>query len=258
MARRSSIASEISEKHFLPILKKSERLLLRRIGGAVAEKTEELLKRQTSSSPAITLLKPEITLFKAGYVAAVVETTGEFAGELAQALGRRKGLAKQQRRWVKSQFLKFFRRMTSAKAAKALFYEVFSSRFNISNEQQSEKEFVSQVARTKTRSGLLNSADEAIKYAVALYPTHERSGEKARTIAPSPTPGEKVADPFHNPIMTLSEVRALFPYISRSTIYRWLAEGKLKRAAMGEKPGKRRSCFILAASVKELLEESSE
>jgi hypothetical protein len=239
-------------------LKKSEGLLVRRIGGLVAEKTAELLKRQTSSSPAIALLRPEIALFKESYLAAVIETTAEFAGELAQALGRRKGLAEQQQRWVKSRVLKFFRRMTSAKAAKALFEEAFSGRFNLANEQQSEKEFLEQVATTRTRSLRLNSADEAIKHAVALYPAHERSEEKLRAIAPSPTPGEKVADPIRYPTMTLSEVRALFPHKSRSTIYRWLEEGKLKRAAMGEKPGKRRSCLILTSSVKELLEESSE
>jgi Helix-turn-helix domain len=256
LARRSSIASELSEKHFLPILKKSERLLLRRVGGLIAEKTDELLKRQTSSSPDITLLKPEITLFKAGYVAAVLETTGELAGELAQAVGRRKGLAKQQRRWVKSQFLEFFHRMTSAKVAEALFRQAFGL-FPPANEEQSEEELVRQVTRTKATSRLLHSAYEAIEHAVALYPTHERSGEEPRKIALAPSPGEQVADPIRYPSMTVTDVQQLF-HKSRSSVNRWLDEGKLKRAAMGEKPGKRRSCLILTSSVKELLKESSE
>jgi hypothetical protein len=256
-AHRSSIGSELSEKHFNPILKKSERLLSRRVGGVIAEKTEELLKRQSNSSPVITLLKPEITLFKAGYVAAVIETTGEFAGELAQALGRRKGLAKQQRRWVKSQFLKFFHRMISAEAAKALFYDAFSSRFTLANEGQSEKELVRQVTTTKAVWGLLHSAYEAIEHAVALYPTYKRSGEEPRKVALAPSPGEQVADPIRYPCMTVADVQQLFRK-SRSSINRWLDEGKLKRAAMGEKPAKRRSCLILTSSVKDLLKESSE
>lgn len=259
MGRRLSPTPELSERHLGPILKKSNRLLLRRIGRLIAEETEKLLKRQIGSPPGITLLKPEITLFTAHYVAAVIETAGELAEELAQAVGQRKGLAGEQQRWVKSQSYKFFYRRTSAKVSKAVFNEAFSSYFNVANEEQSESEFVRQVARAKARSLPLNSVGEAIEHAVALYPARGRSADEPHKNSPSPTPGEKVANPIRYPVMTPSEVSELFSGKSRSTIYRWLDEkGKLKRAAMSEKPGKRRTCFILTSSVKELLRESSE
>jgi hypothetical protein len=76
-------------------------------------------------------------------------------------------------------------------------------------------------------------------------------------IAPAASPGEQVADPISYPTMTVGAVQQLF-HKSRSTLYRWLDEGKLKRAAMGATPGKRRSCLILTWSVKEFLKESSE
>jgi excisionase family DNA binding protein len=46
--------------------------------------------------------------------------------------------------------------------------------------------------------------------------------------------------------------------VSRPTIYRWIDEGKLKRASLGKVGGKRRACRILPESISKLLEESSE
>jgi hypothetical protein len=68
---------------------------------------------------------------------------------------------------------------------------------------------------------------------------------------------EKLRDPKANPVMTLGETRALFGK-SRSSIYRWIEEGKLKRAALGRKPGERSSVLILTTSVLRALQEDAE
>jgi hypothetical protein len=258
VAHRRSIASAgLSETDLLPIVKKSEMLLLRRVGGLITEITEELLRRQTTSSRATTLLKREIIVFTAGYSAAVRETTGEFAGELAQALGRRKGLGNQQLQWVRVKIGEFVTRMTAAETAEALFREAFSSRFTLANEEKLKKDLVSRVTSTKGIRRPLLSANEAIEHAVALYPAPKHSRKKPRKIGPAPSPGKQVADPISYPTMTVTDVQKLF-HKSRSTIYLWLDGGKLKRAAMGQTPGKRTSCLILTSSVKRLLDESAE
>ncbi len=70
-------------------------------------------------------------------------------------------------------------------------------------------------------------------------------------------PGRKVKDPVVYPVLTAAETAEVLR-IHRSTIYRWLAEGKLSRASAGQKPGKRARCLVLTRSVKKLLRKSSE
>ncbi len=72
------------------------------------------------------------------------------------------------------------------------------------------------------------------------------------------TIGEKLADPSTYPTMTVGEVRQAMSGMSRSTIYRWADEGKLQRAHLGKKQGKRSRMLLLTASVKEMLEKSPE
>jgi|GEM_PF-2521532 predicted site-specific integrase-resolvase len=58
--------------------------------------------------------------------------------------------------------------------------------------------------------------------------------------------------------MNINEAQRAFTDISRSTIYRWLNEGKLQRASLGKKSGKRSRVLIRTESVKKLLDESAE
>ena len=66
-----------------------------------------------------------------------------------------------------------------------------------------------------------------------------------------------MADPTKYLTMTIEEVRSIFGK-SRSTIYRWLDEGCLKRAHLGKKQGSRRTALILTKSVIKMHEENSE
>ncbi len=66
-----------------------------------------------------------------------------------------------------------------------------------------------------------------------------------------------LAETLSASVLTVDEAKKLFR-VSRSTICRWADEGKLKRASMGKKPGKRTRFLILTESAKKLLEESPE
>jgi predicted DNA-binding transcriptional regulator AlpA len=65
----------------------------------------------------------------------------------------------------------------------------------------------------------------------------------------------KLKHPADYPTMTLAEVRSVIP-VSRSTIYRYVDEGKLKRPKLGKKIGRRTRFLVLTTSVVRMLQES--
>jgi len=68
---------------------------------------------------------------------------------------------------------------------------------------------------------------------------------------------EKLKDPKGHPFMTVEEARAKL-HVSRSTVYRWLEEGQLKRARTRKETGRKARCLIDTQSVVDLLEPSPE
>jgi len=73
-----------------------------------------------------------------------------------------------------------------------------------------------------------------------------------------PAAADKLANLSQYPTMNIGEVRRAFGGVSRSTIYRWTEEGKLQRAHLGKKRGRRGRVLFLTASVKKMLEDSPE
>jgi len=69
---------------------------------------------------------------------------------------------------------------------------------------------------------------------------------------------DKLANPSQYPTMNIDEARQALGAVSRSTIYRWADEGKLQRAHLGKKPGKRSRVLIKTQSITEMLQESPE
>jgi hypothetical protein len=67
--------------------------------------------------------------------------------------------------------------------------------------------------------------------------------------------GEKLKNSDKYPTLSIGEVMSILDK-SRSSIYRLLEEGKLKRPSLGRKPDRRGKVMILTSSVLELLEES--
>jgi hypothetical protein len=247
----------LSAKALSLIRGRSKDRLRLRIGALNKEKADDLLTRQVGSPAVITLVKTEIVLFAAAYIAAVRETTKEFTEELAGVVGRRKGLGKPERKWVLGRIRDFYQSMTSPTAGEAWFHEAFSM-FTLTNEEETKKDLLDQVNKL-AGSNPPSSSRRAIAALIAMYRGHSHKEEEPRKKpAPIPTGGEKVADPARYPTMTVAEVREVLSMKSRSTIYRYLEEGPLERADMGKKSGKRRSCLIRTSSVRSLLKESSE
>jgi hypothetical protein len=82
--------------------------------------------------------------------------------------------------------------------------------------------------------------------------------EQKPKVIRGPTVREKLDDPSTYPTMTLDEVRRATSGVSRSTVYRWADEGKLKRADLKKRRGARGRALFLTTSVKAMLESSSE
>jgi hypothetical protein len=88
--------------------------------------------------------------------------------------------------------------------------------------------------------------------------TAQRFTDGTPVIPPAEEAGwKKLQNPVKYKVMTLEATMRVLGK-KRSTIYRWLDEGKLKRASLGRKPGKRSSVLILTSSVAKLLQEDAE
>ena len=60
-----------------------------------------------------------------------------------------------------------------------------------------------------------------------------------------------------SPVMSVPEVLSKLS-VGRSTVYRYIDDGRLKRAGLKKQPGKRSKVLILASSVEDMLKESTE
>ncbi len=95
----------------------------------------------------------------------------------------------------------------------------------------------------------------------AAEPINSRSASPKREEPKStqyPTIADKLASPSQYPTMNIKEVRQSLGNVARSTLYRWMEEGKLQRAHLGREPGKRSRVLFRTGSVKEMLEDSPE
>jgi hypothetical protein len=70
-------------------------------------------------------------------------------------------------------------------------------------------------------------------------------------------PEVKLADAAKFPTMTVQEVMAILR-ISRASVYRYLAEGRLNRPGLNKKPGKKSKTLVLTGSVQEMLRPAEE
>jgi Helix-turn-helix domain len=68
-----------------------------------------------------------------------------------------------------------------------------------------------------------------------------------------PDPAAKLRNAREYPVMTVKEVQALLR-VSRSSVYRYLQEGRLQRPGLNQRPGKRSRTLICTSSVQKALE----
>jgi hypothetical protein len=164
----SSDISGLSEKDFLSILNKKEVRLSLLVGGLIDRQCDKLAQRQTSSSLSIKLWKPEVVDFGGNYVAYVRETTAEFAATLAEAVGRHKDLGWRQLRWVLKKVLEFYQDKKSVEAGKTLFDKAFADFLPV-NAEEAGGWLTERVTRSKTWSGLPQSAKENVRHEFSVY-----------------------------------------------------------------------------------------
>lgn len=67
------------------------------------------------------------------------------------------------------------------------------------------------------------------------------------------SPHAKLTDATKFPTMTVPEVMALL-HVSRSSVYRFLNEGRLDRPGLNKRPGKRSKTLVLTSSVQRMLQ----
>lgn len=216
------------------------------LGPIINEKIDELIERQTSHP--IRLREGELKVLAVRYGEGVRRAAGHLAAELTQAVGRRQGLGGKQRGWIKRLVRGFVRQKTSLNVLVALLDKITSGKFEIANAREAEQTLSEAISGLAESGLLMKVAEEELNHAKAVF-------GKGNT--EQPTPGEKAADPERHPTITVKEARMLF-HCARSTIYRRLNEGKLKRASLGRKAGRRGQALILTKSAAKLLEEDAE
>jgi excisionase family DNA binding protein len=64
--------------------------------------------------------------------------------------------------------------------------------------------------------------------------------------------------PADKALLTVTEAQSVLHVSSRSTIYRWLNEGRLERASLARRAGTRGKVLIKRESIDRLLEQDSE
>lgn len=86
---------------------------------------------------------------------------------------------------------------------------------------------------------------------------NDAAGKATERKTAEATVAEKIEHPDKYPLLTGEEVMAFFN-VKRSTVYRWVEEGKLQRAELGKRVGRRSKFLVLTKSAAALTQESSE
>ncbi len=185
----------------------------------------------------------------AWYQGSVNRASGQYADLLAKAAAYHKGFGPEQRQAIDEEVQGFAREQIDQGVVRD-WLGLFWMNRNEPGFAKMVTKVVTELARRE--SSLISEAKANLNRAATIY------GEEIRGRNAEDVPvAQKVADPARYPMLTVAETQQYFRK-ARSTIYRWLDEGKLKRASLGRSAGKSGSCMILTDSVRRLLEESAE
>lgn len=183
------------------------------------------------------------------YQGSVNRASGQYADRLAKAAAYHKGFGPEQRQAIEEEVQGFAREKIDQGVVRD-----WLGLFGVNRNEPGFTKMVTKVVTELARreSSLISEAKANLNRAATIY-GEEMRGRNAEDVPVA----QKVADPARYPMLTVAETQQYFRK-SRSTIYRWLDEGKLKRASLGRSAGKRGSCMILIGSVRTLSEESAE
>jgi hypothetical protein len=232
----------ISNEEISVIWEKAQRDFSYAAGSHADRKIHDLEQRQPLGSLSIS----ELRTFAFTYSDILRVQAGQLAARLIQTIGRRH-FQIQERAWIRKAARLFIQHRKSKGAAVTLFAEVFGN-FTIQNEAEARNSFCAILARIPITL-LMIHVEKELELARTQY---RLDVEKQDAIRRELSPGEMVADPVRYRTLRVEAVMKLF-HKSRSTIYRWIDEGKLERAPLSSGEGKRTSCLILTKSVAKLL-----
>jgi excisionase family DNA binding protein len=244
------IAFGISEKDFTLLLCEGQKAFHEALNPRINRIIDEFLDKQTALP--LRLTSHDMNLLAVPYCEAVRWGAERLVKELCEAVANRRVLGARECKWIKTQVDSFISKLTSHEGASYLL--ALALPVTISNQQKAEQMLAETLAELAGSGLLTRKSDEALKLGLAQHGRSNVRRANAEIIAPAAL---KVTDPLKFPMLTVAEAQKVLGK-SRSTIYRWLDEGRLSRASLGRSAGKRGSCMILTNSLKKLLEESTE
>ncbi len=168
----------------------------------------------------VNLGSSELERLAAGYCHTVREAVGAYAEVLVQAVANRRRTGSKQLQLIMQEANRIIRKKTSPAAASALIDSI-GAYLQVADSKAAEDVLVDRL-RKLGDGPVKKDVAAKMRHAVALYGGEQRL---------EPTLCEKVANPALCPTMTVTEVAQVLKK-SRSTVYRYLDEGKLTRARL--------------------------
>jgi excisionase family DNA binding protein len=245
-------SDKMSQASIQILRRDAEKLLSTQLGGLSNEIIDYVLNRQEFGTPVV-LEREFIRVWAARYRGAIQRAAVSYAEALAQLIGSTKGLGRKDLVWILREAAAFLRTYISSRASEHFIAWSLSGIAEIEKAAQADI-FFNRALAEYGKAPLIKPVRDKLADAQELY---ERTKKNLRNAETLPTPAQKLANPEAFPLMNASEIAAYF-VVSRSTVARWVDEGRLKRVAMGKTTGKRAGLRITTKSVKKFSEEYSE
>jgi excisionase family DNA binding protein len=231
----------------------ADRALSRRLAGIANEIIDYLLERQ-GHSPMIQVEQAYIPRWASRYRRAVINEAVSYAAKLAETIGLKKGIGPRDVRWIVREFGAFIRRHTSGDEPATFVSTSSAGIAEIQSPEEVDDYFSRALTRYKKIPSPMRDVRSELLKPQEIYGRTKKSRRESGTVR-SATPAEMVKNPGAFPTMTCKQVAELLQ-ISRSTVARWVYEGKLARGGSENASGKRARMLIKTESVRKYLDEN--
>lgn len=235
--------------------READNYLQHQLGGITNEVIEYLLDKQRLTTGSILVEREHVRQWAARYWGAIRRAAVIYAEGLARDIGLRKGLGPADLKWIRREIGAFFRRHIFGGEPATFLTRSSAGVAEMQAPMDIDSYFQFTLERYAKAPLLMKPVMDKLVYVQQLYARTKK--RKFDSDASHPTAAQKLANPEAHPYMDAKEI-AGYCQVSRSTVARWVDEGKIKRAGMGKKAGKRTRLLVLTQSLKRYLQESSE